>query len=181
MTLAVSALVLTVDALPEGCGVFNLLALTGADHESLRFIGIGKRIDGLFLHLGAFTLSSKDLINELWLAFEFVKGLFRSLLLTFLLGKAITTAARHSFKQYLVAERRTSILILATLDKLKLHLHLVLLSPLYELALEVDFLISNLIDVYHLGEDAILQEMHAGIIAAVEIEGTDKRLKSITA
>ena len=64
-------------------------------------------------------------------------------------------------------------------ENLEVNAHTVFLAPFDELALEVHFLVSNLIDVNHLCQNAIAHELHACVVATVEVNGTYKRLEGV--
>ena len=71
-------------------------------------------------------------------------------LVTFLLGVALACSALYTFYNHLVGEYRTSVLVLFLFHLYEIELYTILLAPLYEFALEVDLLVSHLVDVDHL-------------------------------
>ena len=101
-------------------------------------------------------------------------------LLTLLFAVANTVTTVDTFNDNLVIESRTSILILSLFKDFKIEFNAVFLTPFNEFTLEIHFFISHLVDVNHLSQDAMLHEVHACIIASVEINSTDKRLESIS-
>jgi hypothetical protein len=125
------------DMLTEGCLVLVVILYRNVIsrlHERLGLIRIGDSIDGLLLHLRALTLGFEHLINELRLALELIERIFGSLLLALFLRETVTTAATDTFQENLITEDGVAVLVLASFDKLKLELHLVLLRPFDELA-----------------------------------------------
>lgn len=97
------------------------------------------------------------------------KGELGGHLLALFLRESLAVAALKVLDEHLIVEHRTAVLVLALADEPELYVHAVLLTPLYELRLEVYLLVSNLVDVDELAENLSLHEPHAGIVAMVEI------------
>ena len=120
------------------------------DDEVTLYLSNRHTLHRFFLHLGTVGLGSKDGVNVL----RFLTKLFQSKLggnlLTFLLGIALACSALYTFYNHLIGEYRTSVLVLFLFHLYEIELYTILLAPLYEFALEVDLLVSHLVDVDHL-------------------------------
>ena len=90
--------------------------------------------------------------------------------MAFLFGVAAPFSAVNSLYHRLVDECR-AVVVAFLLYKFKVELYLVLLAPLYQLALEVHFLVRHLVEVDKLRQDAFLHEAHARAVAAVQVDG----------
>ena len=55
----------------------------------------------------------------------------------------------------------------------------VFLAPLYQFALEVHLLVGHLVQVDDARQDAILHKLHAGVVAAVQIDGAHQCLEGV--
>ena len=108
-----------------------------------------------------------------------MKGILRGILLTLLLGITCTYASLQALDKHLSGEDWTLVLVALLLHIAELHLHTVLLAPLQQFRLEVDFLISHLIDIDELGQDAVLHKTHTSIVATIEIDGSHKGFKGV--
>ena len=134
---------------------------------------------GLFLHLGAVALGGEDGIDKLRLAAQSQQRVLRGLLLALLLGIADALAALDVLDEHLSDEHGTVLAVALLLQVAELHLDAVLLAPLQQLRLEVDFLVGHLVDVDDLRQDALLHEAHAGVVASVQIDGADESLEGV--
>ena len=135
--------------------------------------------DGLFLHLGAVGLDSKDGIDELRLTTQTLKGVLAGLLLTLFLGETCAFLALQTLNKHLNGEYGTAILVARLFQIAKLHLDTILLTPFEQLRLEVDLLIGHLVDIDELCQDAFFHKAHASAISAVQIDGSHQRLEGV--
>ena len=132
-----------------------------------------------FLHFCAVGLGSKHLVDKLWFLAQSFERQLRSHLLAFLLAEARTGASLYCLKHHLIVEHGRSGLVFFLREDAEVNAHAVLLTPFDELALEVYFLISNLVDVYHLCQYSLAHKLHACVVATVEVYCSHKSLEGV--
>ena len=88
-------------------------------------------------------------------------------------------ATLHTFYHHLKAEDGRTLFVAGLFHTAEFHLHTVLLGPLQQFRLEVDLFVGHLVDVDHLSQDAFLHKPHHGIVALVQIDGTDQCLEGV--
>lgn len=76
-------------------------------------------------------------------------------------------------------EHGTAMIVLFLLEHLELEIHAVFLTPLYQFRLEVHLFVCHLIYIDKFAEDALLHEVHAGVVASVEIERAHESLEGV--
>ena len=122
---------------------------------------------------------SLDLFAESLVIADYLECHLGGFLLTLLLAVTTAIASRNTFNLYLGAERRTVVFVHHLVYQLEAHLHLVLLTPLDEARLEVHLLARHLVQVNVLLQDLLFHELHAAVVAAVQIDGSDEGLEGI--
>src|SRR3712207_4563525 len=123
---------------------------------------------------------SSDVCSSDLLA-QFLQGELGGFLLALFLAVARSGTALDTLEHHAIVENGTSVLVGLLVDALKSHFHPVLLAPLYELALEVDFLVRHLVYVDDFLEHTVSHEAHAGVVAAVQVDGAHQGLEGVAA
>ena len=150
-----------------------------ADDETLGLIYRRHEADGLLLHLRPVLLRGKHAVEKLRVLAELAERVLRRLLLALLLRIATRVATLHVLQHHDEVEDGGSLLAGLVAQQLEVELHPVLLTPFDELRLEVDLLVGEFVDIDHLAQDLALHEAHAGVVALVEIDSTDKGFEGV--
>ena len=150
------------------------------DDEVLLGVNVGRGLYRRFLHLRALRLGCEHGVDELRFAPQALQGGLAGRLLALLLRVAFATSALQPFNQSGVDEHGAVAVVTLLADEVELQLHLVLLAPLDELALEVHLLVGNLVKVDELRQYALLHEAHASVVTAVQVDCPDEGLERIS-
>ena len=110
---------------------------------------------------------------------EHFQSLFGCGLLAFFLGIAFAYTALNALQEHLRRENRSPVAFASLLQQFERDADLVLLSPLNQLAFEVDFFIGDGVHTDVFIQNAALHELHAAVIAPVQINGSDECFKGI--
>ncbi len=92
---------------------------------------------------------------------------------------SFTFSGLQAFYEYYAAEYYLTRLFSGSLVHLEFRLYAVLLCPLQEFALEVDFFLGYAVEVEQAAYDAFLYEPFAVVVAAVEINGANEGFEGI--
>ncbi len=110
---------------------------------------------------------------------ELPQSVLGCLLLTLLLGVAMTLTRGYALNKDRGDEDGGVTLLLTLLHELELYVKLTLLAPLQKTALEVLLLSGSLVEVEVMAKDLPLHEMEASLIASVHIECSHQSLEGV--
>ena len=147
----------------------------------LDFLDFGHVAYFVGLHRGALFFRAEDAVDELRFAAQAGQGGAGGGLLTLLLGVALSVADGDVFDEDYATEHGAVAVAVFQLFHAVVGLDAVFLRPFEELALEVDFLVGQSVDVDEAAEDALLDEPLAEGVAAVQVDGADEGLEGIAA
>ena len=108
-----------------------------------------------------------------------MQGITACFLMAFLLRITFAASTFVPIDDHLCVEERRTVFCLCLVEQDVLERDLMFLTPFQQLALEVHFLIGQLVDVYEAMHYLLTDEGLAMSIASVEIDGSDKSLESV--
>ena len=116
---------------------------------------------------------------QLLVMLEAMQGILAGLLVAFLLGIAFATGTLLASNDNLRVEERRAVFGLGLVEQDKLQRDFVLLAPFQQLALEVHFLIRQLVYVDELPHYLPFDEPLAVAVATVKVDGTDEGFECV--
>jgi len=120
-------------------------------------------------------------IQQCLVALDALEGLLGCILVAFFLAVAVAGATGNAFDEKGGMENGgVAFSAFARLFLAENEAVLILLTPLYQDALEVDFLFLHALDVDVLLEDLLFEKTAAVLVASVEVDGPDKCLEGIS-
>lgn len=116
---------------------------------------------------------------QLSVVLEAMQGITACLLMAFFLRITFAASTFVPIDDHLCVEERRTVFCLCLVEQDVLERDLMFLTPFQQFALEVNLLISQLVDVYEAVHYLLANEGLAMPIASVEIDGSDKSLESV--